>query len=171
MEALTGASVRGSPTPFATPHMTAPEADAWRRHLLTEPSDIHAALTRLHTIAVIGIKPANTAAPAFYVPEYAQKAGYKIIPVPVYFPEMTHELGETAYRSLQEIPGPVDIVQLFRRPADIPAHLDDILAVHPRLVWMQLGIRHDEVAETLARAGIDVVQDECLLVELRHMGR
>ncbi len=151
--------------------MTAPETDAWRRHLLTEPAGIHAALTPLTTIAVVGIKPADTGAPAFYVPEYAQRAGFKIIPVPVYYPDMTTELGEKAYRSLRDIPGPVDIVQLFRRPADIPPHLDDILAIRPKLVWMQLGIRHDEVAETLARAGIDVVQDRCLLVELRRMGR
>jgi predicted CoA-binding protein len=151
--------------------MTAPETDAWRRHLLTEPADIHAALGRLTTIAVVGIKPADTAAPAFYVPEYAQRAGFKIIPVPVYYPEMVKELGEKVYRSLRDIPGPVDVVQLFRRPADIPPHLDDILAIKPRMVWMQLGIRHDEVAETLARAGIDVVQDHCLLVELRRMGR
>jgi predicted CoA-binding protein len=151
--------------------MTAPETNAWRRHLLTEPADIHAALGRLTTIAVVGIKPADTAAPAFYVPEYAQRAGFKIIPVPVYYPEMVTELGEKVYRSLRDIPGPVDVVQLFRRPADIPPHLDDILAIKPRMVWMQLGIRHDEVAEALARAGIDVVQDRCLLVELRAMGR
>jgi len=151
--------------------MPVPETDAWRHHVLVEPADIHAALSRLQTIAVVGIKPAETEAPAFYVPEYAQRAGFTIIPVPVYYPDMTTELGEQAYRSLRDIPGPVDIVQLFRRPADIPPHLDDILAVKPKLVWMQLGIRHDAVAETLARAGIDVVQDHCLLVELRRMGR
>jgi predicted CoA-binding protein len=151
--------------------MTASETDPWRRHLLTEPMEIHAALGRLQTIAVVGIKPADTGAPAFYVPEYAQRAGFKIIPVPVYYPDMTKELGEPVYRSLRDIPVPVDVVQLFRRPADIPPHLADILAIKPKLVWMQLGIRHDEVTETLARAGIDVVQDRCLLVELRRMGR
>ena len=143
----------------------------FQRHLLTEPASIHAALARLNTIAVLGIKPAETDAPAFYVPEYAQRAGYRIVPVPVYYPEMVTELGETAYRSLGDIPFPVDAVNIFRRPADIPQHLDDILAVHPKLVWMQLGIRHDEVAVTLAKAGIDVVQDRCMLVELRKMGR
>ena len=148
-----------------------PTPASWRDHLLTEPPAIHAALARLQSIAVVGIKPVETAAPAYYVPEYAQRAGYRIIPVPVYYPEMTSVLGEPVIRSLLDIPGPVDIVQLFRRPADIPPHLDDILAIHPRLVWMQLGIRHDPVAETLARAGIDVVQDRCMLVELRAMGR
>ncbi|MES3034576.1 MAG: CoA-binding protein [Gemmatimonadota bacterium] len=147
------------------------DTDAWRRHLLTEPAAIHDAVGRLQSIAVLGIKPAETGAPAYYVAEYAQRAGYRIIPVPVYYPEMTTLLGEPAYQSLRDVPGPVDIVQLFRRPADIPPHLDDILAIKPKMVWMQLGIRHPEVAESLARAGIDVVQDHCLLVELRRMGR
>jgi predicted CoA-binding protein len=151
--------------------MTTPDTDAWRRHLLTDTSAIHSALAALKTVAVVGIKPADTDAPAFYVPEYAQRAGFTIIPVPVYYPEMVSELGERAYRSLREIPVPIDIVLLFRRPADIPAHLDDILAVKPKLVFMQLGIRHEAVAEALAKAGIDVVQDHCMLVELRKMGR
>lgn len=139
--------------------------------MLTEPALIHAALAPLRTIAVVGIKPEESDAPAFYVPEYAQRAGYRIIPVPVYYPDMVSELGETAYRSLRDIPVAVDVVQLFRRPPDIPPHLDDILAVRPKMVWMQLGIRHDDVAETLAREGIDVVQDRCMLIELRAMGR
>ncbi len=148
---------------------TAP--DAWRQHLLADTPAIRAALGRLHSIAVLGIKPSDTDAPAFYVPEYAQRAGFKIIPVPVYYPDMVKELGETAYRSLRDVPVPIDIVQIFRRPPDIPQHLDDILAVRPKMVWMQLGIRHEAVAEALAQAGIDVVQDRCLLVELRAMGR
>ncbi|WP_411279121.1 CoA-binding protein [Gemmatimonas sp.] len=151
--------------------MTTTESDAWRRHLLTDPPAIHAALAALKTVAVVGIKPADTDAPAYYVPEYAQRAGYTIIPVPVYYPDMVSELGEKAYRSLRDIPVPIDIVQLFRRPADIPPHLDAILAVKPKLVFMQLGIRHEAVAETLAKAGIDVVQDHCMLVELRKMGK
>ena len=151
--------------------MTTDSSEPWRQHLLTDPKAIHAALGRASTIAVVGIKPADTDAPAFYVPEYTQKAGFRIIPVPVYYPEMVRELGETAYRSLRDVPVPIDVVQLFRRPSDIPPHLDDILAVKPKLVWMQLGIRHDGVAETLAREGIDVVQDHCMLVELRKMGR
>lgn len=155
---------------FSLRRMTLPDSD-WRRHLLSDPVAIHAALAAVHTIAVLGIKPADTDAPAFYVPEYAQRAGYKIIPVSVYYPDMVRELGETAYQSLREIPHPVDAVLIFRRPPDIPQHLGDILAVRPKLVWMQLGIRHDAVAESLARAGIDVVQDNCVLVELRKMGR
>jgi uncharacterized protein len=143
--------------------------EEWQRHLLTTTPAIHSALGRLHRIAVLGIKPAETDAPAFYVPEYTQRAGYEIVPIPVYYPEMTEVLGARVYRSLREIPGKVDVVQIFRKPADIPQHLDDILAVRPSLVWMQLGITEPAVAEQLARAGIDVVQNRCMLVELKSM--
>ena len=146
-------------------------SDDFQRHFLTSPPAIHTALRAVKTIAVLGFKPEETDAPAFYVPEYAQRAGYEIVPVPVYYPNMVKALGETAYQSLRDIPFPVDVVQIFRRPPDIPQHLDDILAVHPKLVWMQLGIRDDAVAEALARAGMDVVQDHCMLVELQKMGR
>ena len=144
---------------------------AWRRHLIDDDAGIRALLERTKRIAVLGIKPPETGAPAYYVPEYAQQAGYEIVPVPVYYPELTELLGEPVHRTLAAIPGGVDLVNVFRRPKDIPAHVDDILAARPRAVWFQLGIRHDGVAEQLARAGIDVVQDRCLLVELRYMGR
>jgi predicted CoA-binding protein len=150
--------------------MTSPSEERWREHLLTTPSQIHALLERSHRIAVLGIKTDPTQ-PAYYVPAYAQKAGYEIIPVPVYYPDVTEILGEPVYRKLIDIPGDIDIVDVFRRPADIPPHVGDILATRPKAVWMQLGIRHDAVAEQLAREGIDVIQDHCLLVELRKMGR
>jgi predicted CoA-binding protein len=75
------------------------------------------------------------------------------------------------YRKLTEIPGDIDMVNVFRRPKDIPPHVDDIIAKKPKAVWFQLGIRNDDAAEALARAGIDVIQDHCLLVELRRIGR
>lgn len=139
--------------------------------IIEEPAEIRALLEGVRRIAVLGIKTAETAEPAFYVPEYAQQSGYEIIPVPVYFPEVTDILGEVVYRRLADIPGPVDMVNVFRRPKDIPAHLDDLLAVHPSVVWMQLGIRHDDAAARLTSAGIDVVQDRCLLVELKRIGK
>lgn len=142
----------------------------WRSHLLTSNASIAALLERSSSIAVLGIKP-DPAQPAYYVPAYAQKAGYRIIPVPVYYPEMVEVLGEPVYRSLVDVPGDIDIVDVFRRPSDIPKHVDDIIAKGPRAVWFQLGIRNDQAAEKLARAGIDVVQDLCLLVELRRVGR
>ena len=95
--------------------------------------------------------------------------GFKIIPVPVYYPDVTEILGEKVHRQLQQIPDEVDMVNVFRRPQDIPAHLDDLLAKKPKSVWMQLGISHDAVAEQLARAGIKVVQDRCLMVDHRRL--
>jgi predicted CoA-binding protein len=142
----------------------------WQSHLLTTPDQIRDLLEQSRRIAVLGIKP-DPSQPAYYVPEHAQRAGYEIIPVPVYFPDLKEVLGEPVYRTLMAIPGDIDIVDVFRRPSDIPKHVDDILAKHPRAVWFQLGIRNDEVAETLARANIDVVQDHCMLVELRRIGR
>jgi predicted CoA-binding protein len=147
--------------------MTDPD---WTSHLITDNSGIDALLQRSRRIAVLGVKP-DPAQPAYYVPAYAQRAGYEIIPVPVYYPAMTEVLGEPVYRTLVDIPGDIDIVDVFRRPRDIPMHVDDILAKRPRSVWFQLGIRNDDVAEVLARAGIDVVQDRCLLVELKRIGR
>lgn len=142
----------------------------WRDHLLTTPDQIKALLDRSRRIAVLGIKP-DPSKPAYYVPEHAQQAGYEIIPVPVYYPEVTTILGEPAHRTLASIPGEIDIVDVFRRPSDIPAHLEDMLLAKPKAVWFQLGIRNDEAAQTLAEAGIDVVQDHCLLVELKRLGR
>lgn len=142
----------------------------WREHLLDRPEQIKHLLENTHRVAVLGIKP-DPDQPAHYVPEYAQRAGYEIVPVPVYYEDLTEMLGEKVYRTLIDIPGDIDMVNVFRRPKDIPPHVDDIIAKKPKSVWFQLGIRNDEAAEKLARAGIDVVQDHCLLVELRRIGR
>jgi uncharacterized protein len=151
--------------------MTAPaDTTSWREHLLERPEQIKQLLENTHRIAVLGIKP-NPDQPAHYVPEYAQQAGYEIVPVPVYYKELTEMQGQKVYRKLVDIPGEVDMVNVFRRPIDIPQHVDDIIASSPKSVWFQLGIRNDEAAEKLARAGIDVVQDKCLMVELRRIGR
>jgi predicted CoA-binding protein len=146
------------------------ETTDWRKHLFDKPEQIKQLLEDTHRIAVLGIKP-NSDAPAYYVPEYAQRAGYEIVPVPVYYPELTEMQGEKVYRKLADIPGDIDMVNVFRRPGDIPQHVDDIIAKRPKSVWFQLGIRNDAAAERLARAGIAVVQDHCLLVELRGIGK
>ncbi len=143
----------------------------WREHLLTRQDQIAELLTTVRRIAVLGIKTASSGQPAYFVPHYAQRAGYEIVPVPVYYPEATEILGQPVFRRVADVPGEVDLVNVFRRPADIPAHVDDILAKTPRAVWFQSGIVNDAAAETFARAGIDVVQDRCLMVELRMIGR
>ena len=142
----------------------------WRDNLITSPEDI-ARIVREHTrIAVLGIKTeAQRDQPAFYVAEYMARAGYDIVPVPVYYPDATEILGRPVYRTVRAVPAPVAMVNVFRRPRDIPPHVEDILAARPRVVWLQLGIRHDAAAETWAKAGIQVVQDRCLLVEHRRL--
>ncbi len=143
----------------------------WRARLIESPTGIARILSETHRIAVLGIKTADNWQPAHYVPEYAQRTGIKIVPVPVYFPDVTEILGEPVYRTVSAIPGPIDMVNVFRRPKDIDAHVEDILAAKPKSVWFQLGIRNDTAAERFARAGIEVVQDKCLLVELGRVGR
>jgi predicted CoA-binding protein len=143
---------------------------SWREHLITTSDGIRRVIEETQRIAVLGIK-IEADRPAFYVAEYAQTSGYEIVPVPVYYPDATEILGAQVYRSVAAIPGDIDMVNVFRRPHDIPPHVDDIIAKKPKSVWFQLGIRNDVAAEKLARAGIDVVQDRCLLVELQRLGR
>jgi predicted CoA-binding protein len=151
--------------------MTTRMPDSWRDHLIDSPAGLRRILEATRRIAVLGIKPEHTGQPAYYVAEYAQQAGYEIVPVPVYYPELTEVLGQPIYRKVADVPGEVDMVNVFRRPHDIPPHVADILAKRPKVVWFQSGIRNAEAAEQLAREGIDVVQDRCLLVELRRIGR
>ena len=140
----------------------------WRSHLIEDDEGVERVLQATRRIAVLGIK-VDPAQPAHYVPAYAQKEGMEIVPVPVYYPDVKEILGEPVYRALADVPGEVDMVNVFRRPADIPRHLDDIIAKRPKSVWFQLGIRNEEAAERLAREGIDVIQDRCLMVEMRTL--
>jgi uncharacterized protein len=144
----------------------------WRTHLIDDDEGIANLLARTRRVAVLGIKTAqDSMQPAYYVAAYAKKAGLEIVPVPVYYPDAVEILGETVYRAVSDIAKPVDMVNVFRRAKDIPPHVDDILKAKPASVWFQLGIRNDAVAEQLAKAGIDVVQNRCLLVELQNVGR
>ena len=139
-------------------------------NILTNPEQIAEVIRDTKTIAVLGIKPeSHSSQPAFYVSKYMQNAGYKIIPVPVYYPDITEILVEKVYRKLADIPDEIDMVNVFRRPQDIPQHVDDIIAKRPKSVWFQLGIVNDEAAGRLAEAGIKVVQDKCLMVEHRYL--
>jgi len=138
----------------------------WRDNLINDPARIRELLSETKTIAVLGIKTeAQSGQPAFYVPSYMHRAGFRIIPVPVYYPEVTEILGQRVYRKLTDIPDEVDMINVFRRAQDIPPHLEEILAKKPKSVWLQLGIIHDDVAEELAKADIKVVQNRCLMVD------
>ncbi len=144
----------------------------WKTNLVNDSTGIEQLLRDTKTVAVLGIKPESHAdQAAFYVAAHMAEAGYDVIPVPVYYPEVTEILGKPVFRKLAAIGRPIDMVNVFRRPADIPAHIDDILAAKPKSVWFQLGIRNDEAAQRLAEAGIKVVQDHCLMVEERNLPR
>jgi len=140
--------------------------DDWKRHLLEDDERIGALVRSARRVAVLGVKTeAQADQAAFYVARYVADHGAEVVPVPVFYPEVTEILGRKVYRKVADVPGDLDIVDVFRKPSDIPPHLDDLLAKRPRAVWFQLGIRNDAAAEVLARAGIDVVQDRCLKVE------
>jgi uncharacterized protein len=127
-------------------------------------------LSSVRRIAVLGIKPESRAdQPAFAIPRYLVEAGFDVVPVPVYYPEVSEILGRPIYRRVADIPTPppIDLVDVFRKTEDLEPHLDDLLAARPRAVWLQQQIRNDAFASRLAAAGITVVQDRCLMVELR----
>jgi len=138
-------------------------SDDWTDDALTR------LLTKVQTIAVVGIK-ADRAADAHEVPAYMQAAGYRILPVS---PKAQKLLGEPCVAALPALETACDLVNLFRAPAHLPGHTDEILSLspHPYAVWMQLGITHAESAERLRQAGILVVEDRCLMVEHHRLLR
>lgn len=139
--------------------------------IVTDSSEAARIAAQAKRVAVLGIKTekqANQA--AYYVPEYLHQAGVEVIPVPVYYPEVDKILGQPVYRRVQDVPGEIDILDVFRRPDDLLPHLHDIITKHPKLVWLQSGISHLGFAQKLTEAGIDVVQDRCLMVEHRRGG-
>src|SRR5687767_11771540 len=110
--------------------------------ILKDDDELRRLLEGVHRIAVLGIKTEDQDdQPAFTVPLYLQHVGFDVVPVPVYYPTVTRILDRPVYRKLVDIPGEIDLVDVFRRPKDIPAHLEDILAKRPKAVWLQLGIR------------------------------
>jgi predicted CoA-binding protein len=142
----------------------------WQKNILDRDEEIRDLLKNTKRIAVLGIKTeAQSFQPAFYVPQYMKNAGFEIVPVPVYYPDATEILGRKVYRKLIDIPGEIDLVNVFRRSADVAQHAADILAKKPKAVWMQSGIYNDETARELAENGIKVVQNLCLMVEHRAL--
>src|SRR5438094_9516697 len=110
--------------------------EEWESNLIEDHDGIAQAIRDTKTIAVLGIKPGSHAdQAAHYVAAHMAAAGYDVIPVPVYYPEVTEILGKKVVRKLADISGPVDMVNVFRRPNDIPQHVDDIVAKKPKYVW------------------------------------
>ena len=122
-------------------------------------------LRRAKTIAVVGLSGQRWR-PSYGVSEYMQSAGYRIVPVN---PTETEVLGEKAYATLDEIPEPVDIADIFRRPEHVPDIVDAAIRIGAKCVWMQEGIVHEEAAAKARAAGLEVVMDRCILKEHRRM--
>lgn len=143
---------------------------SWEQNLVEDEAGVERVVQGARRVAVLGIKTEQQSdQPAFYVPEYLAQAGVDVVPVPVYYPDVTHILGKPVFRRLADVPGEVDLVDVFRRPQDIDAHVDDLIAKKPKAVWFQSGIRNDAAAEKLARAGIRVVQDRCMKLEVMKL--
>jgi uncharacterized protein len=143
-----------------------------RRNIVEDEERVAEIVRSAKRVAVLGIKPeTHRDRPAFYVPASIAAAGAEVIPVPVYYPQVTTILGKPVQRDLTQAGPSIDIVDVFRRPRDIPPHVPDLKALRPRCVWFQLGIRNDDAAMELAREGILVVQDRCLMVDWRRFRR
>ncbi|MBM3218771.1 MAG: CoA-binding protein [Candidatus Rokubacteria bacterium] len=138
-------------------------------HLVDDDAGLTRVLREARRVAVLGAKP-DPREPAHYVPAYLQAHGYRILPVNPNFEGRTI-FGERVVATLAELDEPVDVIDVFRRPTFLPGHAREILALSwkPRAVWFQLGIRHDGAAAELARAGIDVIQDRCMMPEHRRL--
>ena len=125
------------------------------------PDPIRDLLRSSKTIAVVGLS-SNPRRPSHEVAAYLQRVGYKIVPVN---PNESEVLGEKSYARLEDIPFPVDIVDVFRRPEDVPPVADAAVAIHAKALWLQQGITNAEAAAKAHAAGLLVVQDACLFVE------
>jgi uncharacterized protein len=119
-------------------------------------------LDRYRTVAVVGLSD-NPLKASFEVAEYLKGHGYHIIPVN---PALGSVLGEKAYPDLGSIPIPVDIVDIFRKPADVPGIVDEAIGIGAKVVWMQLGIVNNRAAQKAREAGLEVVQSRCMMREL-----
>ncbi len=136
--------------------------------IITELNDIKRILQESKTVAVLGAHHEVSKA-AYYVPRYLQSRGYDIFPVNAVYTEK-EILGKQTLSKLSDLTTPIDIVDVFRRSEAIPEHIEDILAMKPlpKVVWLQLGIQNDEVAQQLSNAGIEVVQNRCTLADHQH---
>lgn len=138
---------------------------------LNSLQDVGRILRDHKVIAVVGFHP-DPMKPAHYVPEYMYRQGYTIIPVnPALAARGESFFGSRAVSTLAEIAVPVDVVEVFRRSDKVGVHLADMLAMKPlpRVVWLQQGIRNEEVAAELLAHGVDVVQDRCMLADHRAL--
>ncbi len=134
---------------------------------MSDPEEIRDILQSARTIAVVGLsdKPDR---PSHGVAAYLQAHGYRIIPIN---PAVREVLGEKAYARLQDVPEPIDVVDIFRRPEHVPEIVDAAIAVGAKVVWLQDGVVHEAAAAKARAAGLRVVMDKCMLREHRRLGK
>ena len=140
----------------------------WKSRIVSDDEGLARILRAARTVAVLGAKP-GAGEPAYYVPAYLAARGYRILPVN---PTLTGSLfGAPVASTLADLAEPADVIDVFRRPEFLPGHAREILDLpwRPAAVWFQLGIRHDGAAEMLARAGMLVIQDRCMMPEHRRL--
>ena len=131
-------------------------------------ADIKKILTRYRTVAIVGASP-NPERPSHRVADFLKKEGFRVIPVT---PKADKVVGEKAYPDLASIPVPVEVVDIFRRPEDMPPIVEEAIAIGAKAVWMQEGIINEEAAARARKAGLTVVMDHCMKKELlRKLGR
>ncbi|MBA1145738.1 CoA-binding protein [Ectothiorhodospiraceae bacterium WFHF3C12] len=132
---------------------------------MTDIPTMRRILRENHSIAVVGLsskwhRPSNFAA------KYLIDHGYEVIPVN---PGETEVLGQRCYADLLEVPARVDVVDIFRRPEEVPALVDQAIEIGARVVWMQIGVVHEEAAAKARAAGLDVVMDRCMKIEYARL--
>ena len=134
---------------------------------MDQDTSINKILAEAKTIAVVGFSSVPHKA-GYYVPAYLQKQGYRVIPVN---PNLSAGLGEPAYVTLADVPEPIDLALIFQRSENVPPFVEQAIECGAKAVWLQLGIANAAAAERARAAGLDVVQDACMLVEHRHWHR
>lgn len=133
--------------------------------LIDDIAGLRRVLQQTRTIAVVGLS-ANWHRPSFFAAKYMQTRGYRVIPVNPAYEEV---LGEKCYPSLRAVPEPVDLVDVFRRPEEVPAIVEDAIAIGAPTLWLQLGVIHHEAAARAQAAGVDVVMDRCVKIEYARL--
>jgi predicted CoA-binding protein len=131
------------------------------QQLSAGPEEISEILKNYRVIAMVGLS-SDAGRPSYQVAHYLKQHGYRVVPVN---PGCTEVLGEKCYPSLQEIPFPVEVVDIFRKVEAIPGIVEQAIAVGARVVWMQLGLVEPHAAQEAREAGLQVVMDRCMKIE------
>ena len=128
---------------------------------MDDSEKIRRILARSKTLAIVGLS-AQWHRPSYFAAKYMQEHGYRIIPVNPMYDEI---LGEKCFKSVRDIPGPVDVVDCFRKSAEIPALAEDAIAIGARVLWMQIGVKSEAARARAEAAGLEVVENRCVKIE------